>query len=110
MKNLLSTIIAVSVFSSSAFSQLCTPGNAIGKEGFYPHYDSIPCIEAGVPYSHTISFEIQENIAGIVVEWIRIDSINNLPPGISYNIIGGSQINGGQKMCIEFYGTTNASP
>jgi len=93
----------------------CVPNPSHTTPLFYPDTSSmIPCIEQGIPYA----FDLQIRNYGVVsstvsVEWLRIDSIKNLPQGINWsmNVPQGNlanTLNLDENGCIHFSGTTNS--
>lgn len=115
MKRSLLLTIAFAFVSMYAIAQ-CTAPIATGSPGISPVTDSLPCIERGTAYSTNINienfntFSVSVPVIGQVtaqVNFLRIDSITNLPCGMSWD---ADQANntyiGGQTGCLALTGTT----
>lgn len=110
MKRSLLLTIAFAFVSLYAIAQ-CTAPAATGSPDITPVTDSLPCIERGTAYSTVINIEnfstFQVSGATGTVNFLRIDSINNLPCGMSWD---ADQANntyiGGQTGCLALTGTT----
>lgn len=115
MKRSLLLTIAFAFVSMYAIAQ-CTAPAATGTPGISPVTDSLPCIERGNAYSTNINienfntFSVSVPIVGQVnaqVNYLRIDSITNLPCGMTWD---ADQANntyvGGQTGCLALTGTT----
>lgn len=87
---------------------------------FYPRPDSIPCVEKGNAYTQVIQIHVPQTFdigpfvnlpPGIIllhVDSLQIDSITNLPTGLTYEINPPSGFFlGGQNGCATLSGTTN---
>ena len=90
---------------------VCTPNPAYTQAGIYPGNDSIPCIVQGQPYSSTIYLKNFDQVnVGITVtiDSIIVDSIKNLPCGISWvsNKAPRNNYNNSESGCIQLSGTS----
>jgi len=75
-----------------------------------PYFDSLPCIESGLPYSSTVQINIPAIFnSSILVDSLVITSIAGLPAGIAYQQYPASGVYYGDSSgCIVFLGTTTA--
>jgi hypothetical protein len=111
MKQLFTLALAVVLFSANAWAQ-CTPNAASGNPGITPPTDSLACVQVGVPYSQIIQIENFNSftlpIGTASVQSLRVDSITNVPCGLSYAISPANATFGpGQTGCIAVTGTSN---
>lgn len=107
-KGILSLLLAIS--SLFAMAQ-CIPSPTGLNAGFHPDNDNIPCVVQNQAYSQAITFQNWDSIIisgfPVAVNYLIIDSILNLPCGISWstNFINNRlEIN--ESGCIFFDGTT----
>jgi hypothetical protein len=120
MKKIFVLIIAM-YCNMAAFAQ-CTPDNTITTPGLYPPDSLLPCIVSGVAYDTVIQFKnfttINPNDLGIptpipitiTVNSVAIDTILNVPTGISYNCnTPNCFYASGANGCLRVFGTTNAA-
>jgi len=84
----------------------CNPPSPAGYLRFTPGYDLISCINQNQAYNQTVYFEAPYDFGGLYVNWVRIDSIRNLPCGISWTT-SPAVVYGGSLGCITFSGTTS---
>lgn len=104
-----------------SFAQ-CTPNSAITDPGLSPADSLLPCIVSGEAYDTVIQFKnfttVDPNDFGIptpipitiTVNYVRIDTILNVPPGISYSCnTADCFYNSGESGCLRVSGTTSAS-
>ncbi len=85
------------------------PGPATGTAEFRPAYNSFPCINQSTPFSAQLEFEIPTSAVGATVTSVKIDSIRNLPCGITYTLDrANATYPGGSTGCITFTGTTTS--
>lgn len=80
--------------------------------GFSPHYNETECLVQGEPYNQTVTMKnfTEINFGGqvIQIDTLRIDSLGNLPSGISYQFSKQSRVFlAGEVGTIDFTGTTN---
>jgi hypothetical protein len=96
------------VFSQGFSSPPCVI--TVNDTGYYtPFYDSLPCIERGLPYSSSMQVGMPAIFnSSILLDSLVITSITGLPAGISYvqNPPSGVYY-GGAGGCIAFAGTTS---
>ncbi|MFN8323720.1 MAG: T9SS type A sorting domain-containing protein [Chitinophagales bacterium] len=96
-------------------SSVCTSQTGLTLPGFYPDYQTLPCAVDGVPYDEVISFKAPTTALyqgfNATIDWIRIDSIENLPCGLCWrtNLVRDSML-GGATACIRVTGTTFDAP
>ncbi len=82
----------------------CTPP-PLPAAGFS---DTSICVVQGQAVYEEIYFQNFDTISGVVVEWIRIDSLTNLPCGLSFETNhGNNTFLTAENGCITFTGTTN---
>lgn len=110
MKQLVTLFVAVALFSTGVWAQ-CTPNQATGNPGLSPPTDSLPCVNVGVPYNEVVYLENfdQFTFSGLTasVDSLRIDSITNVPCGLSYAMNKPSRTYaGGETGCISITGTS----
>ncbi len=73
-----------------------------------PFYDSLPCIEKGLPYSSSVQISMPGIFnSSIIIDSLVITSITGLPTGIAYAQNPASGVYYGDSSgCIAFAGTT----
>ncbi|CAN5240666.1 hypothetical protein BH09BAC1_BH09BAC1_16650 [soil metagenome] len=85
------------------------PGAATGTPEYRPAYNSFTCINQSTAYSAQLTFEVPATYSSIPITSVKIDSIRNLPCGITYTLDHVNGIyTGGSTGCITFSGTTTA--
>lgn len=112
-------VILIALYSSVAAFAQCTPDPSVTQPGLFPPDSLMPCIVQTEPYDTVIQFKnfstINPSDFGITtpfpilitVNWIRIDSIINLPSGIDYECNEPTcYYTSGQNGCIRLTGTT----
>ncbi len=98
---------AVVTFDTQA-STAC-PSAATGVGEYRPAYNSFTCINQSTPYTAQLTFEVPATVFGLPVTSVRIDSIRNLPCGITFTLDRpNGTYNGGSTGCITFSGTTTS--
>lgn len=110
MKNLFTLVVcALSVFATvNVNAQACLPDNSFTEAGLYPVPDSLDCFVQGEPFDVTIQFKNFDQVSVLTIEYLRIDSITNMPFGASYQVSEADRtFDGGQTGCIRVTGTTN---
>ncbi|HXH18799.1 MAG TPA: T9SS type A sorting domain-containing protein [Chitinophagales bacterium] len=105
------TIITLSLTLMTAFafnvSAQCIP-QPLPAPGLSPVDDSLDCIIRGQATNTIIYFQNFDTISGITVEWLRIDSLEHLPTGLSYCVNDPDfTYNTAENGCINVTGTTN---
>ena len=78
-------------------------------QGYYfPYYDSLPCVERGLPFSSSIQVSMPATFnSSILLDSLVIDSVAGLPAGITYAKYPASGVYYGDSSgCIAFAGTT----
>jgi len=110
MKQFFTLAAAVVLFSANAWAQ-CTPNAPSGNPGITPPTDSLACIQVGLPYSQVIQIENFNSftlpVGTASVQSLRVDSITNIPCGLSYATNPANATFGpGQTGCIAVTGTS----
>lgn len=106
MKRITFTILLA--FAALFASAQCTPDNSFTEAGLYPVPDSLPCFVKGEPFDVTIQFKNFDQVSVLTIEYLRIDRIENMPCGASYQVSEDDRtFDGGQTGCIRVTGTTN---
>jgi len=112
MKHLFLPLFIAACFAMQANSQ-CVPDVTLTEPGLYPDSDSLPCVERTAPYAAVIQFKNFEEVdfGGTLVgmNWLRIDSIENLPCGLQWtcNNDDDRTYSSGEVGCIDIWGTTS---
>ncbi len=109
------TCATASTVSDQLLIQSCTvtcPGPPTGTPGFRPDSNSLPCVIQNLVYNEQEEFEIPLTTTittfPVTIDSVRIDSITNLPCGISYTLDEpDATYNGGTTGCITLSGTTS---
>ncbi|MBK7149314.1 MAG: T9SS type A sorting domain-containing protein [Bacteroidetes bacterium] len=109
------TLCVSAQFCGPSGSSVCTPGGPYPGLGFYPSYDSVPCAQIGVAYDQKIDMQIPTTIVYLgaprTLNWVRVDSVENLPCGLCWKTNNASnQFNGGTAGCVRITGTTYDAP
>src|SRR5436190_3110172 len=82
---------------------VCTPGS-FTLPGFYPPYDSLPCVQIGVPYDQTVQLRTPATVVNggstYTLNYVQIDTLNNLPCGLCWrSSTSNNRINGNSTGC-----------
>lgn len=112
MKKLLTLIIMI-MLSHLGYSQVTCQPMSLGGPGLQPAPDNVPCIIRGQAYNETVFFQNYTSFAATIsgisiqvdVNSTTIDSITNLPCGISW---AASKLTfaPSETGCIEIFGTS----
>ena len=103
MKTLQLLAVIIFGFTATSISQNCIP-NAPVTVGYYPPSDSISCAFNGIYYDNIISYKGHPNS----VYTAYVDSIRNLPLGLSANYTTNALLPGG-SWCARITGMPNAT-
>lgn len=115
MKHLVTLLVALALFSTSAWAQCTTTIPSSSDPGLYPPDSTLPCIQRTVAYSEVIEFKNFEDVDGtpfgfpvtLQVDSIRIDSIFRIPTGLTAQFNNADRVYaGGEIGCILLSGTT----
>ena len=104
--------LAQAQYCGNSGPSICTAGTNLTAAGFSPPADSCPCAIQGVPYNQVIQVKIPTTAVvnpygTVTINWVKIDSINNLPCGLCWATENSTnQFNGGSQFCIRVTGTT----
>src|SRR5688572_32516905 len=67
---------------------VCTPGGPYPLLGFYPPYDSTPCVKIGIPFDHVVDMQIPATVfysgAQRTLNYVKVNSVSNLPCGLCW--------------------------
>lgn len=86
----------------------CTPPAPAGDPGLSPNWGCLDCVVQGSPYASVITIENFDSVGGIVIQSLRLDSLTNLPNGISYTVNpSNGTFPGGGTGCVDVTGTSN---
>lgn len=112
MKKFVLVLFAI-VSTQISFAQ-CTPDGSIITPGVIMSASTLDCIDRGVYYSDTIQFRnfdsLYLNNTWLRLEHLKIDSVNNLPCGINWDLSNSNNIyDNSEYGCILVSGTTNDS-
>lgn len=112
MKKTILLAAALFTFGALKVNAQCSPDLSIVTPGIFP--DSATNLDTGTVslfYSDTIQFKVYSTFAGFTVNWVRVVSINNLPPGFTTSSNPpGMQFPGGSNGCVLIQGTAPATP
>lgn len=112
MKKLL--LLASLLFTVQLTFGQCTPDGSITTPGIISSPNNIDCITQGVPFTDTVQFmnfdSIYFNNQWVPLVGLIIDSVNNLPCGINWELNKPSnQYDPSEQGCILISGVTNDS-
>jgi len=98
-------------FSISNVNAQCIPDGSITTPGVIAFPSTVDCISRGVPFSDEIQFmnfdTIFFNNTWLTLQQLRIDSVNNLPCGINYQLNNTNGIyQNSEPGCISLSGTS----
>ncbi len=101
-------------FGNPSGPNQCAP-TGLTQSGFSPKYDSLPPVTNCVSYGQVIEFKNYDTIyfggQNLVIQWLRFDSIGNLPDGICWATDKtNNTFNSGQTGCIKLMGNPCAAP
>lgn len=106
----LAAYFAKAQYCGGSGTGVCTPAATTGTPGLTPTPDNLPCFVKGTAVSQKIDFENFTTVSGMTVQWLQIDSIGNLPPGLCWKTnSSNNRFNGGQTGCILVTGTPTVS-
>lgn len=120
MKKIFFTLLSVALLSTGAEAQYC--GNSgpsicdsvvLTEPGFSPSRDSLAPLVNGVDTTTVIYFKNYDKVAGgaITVSSLRIDTIDNLPPGVCWaSNLSDNTFGNQQNGCIKLTGIACAPP
>ncbi len=116
-------IVAAVMFSTNLNAQycgnsgstICTPGGTYNGLGFYPPYDSTPCVKIGVLYTHTLDMQIPDSVNYLgsprKLNYVKVNSITNLPCGLCWSTdVANNTFNGNSTHCVHITGTSYDAP
>lgn len=108
MKNLFVLVLALtSAGILNNVAAQCTPPAPTANPGLSPDWECLPCVERTVAYAQVITIENFDEVSGVVVNSLRIDSLTNIPAGLSYTVNPpNATFPGGGTGCIDVTGTT----
>lgn len=108
-------VVCLSLFALVQSFAQCTPNAPTGTAGVTPSTADLPCVVMGQPYNESIYVENFTNytfsfsgLSGtITMDSLRVDSLSNIPCGLSYALNPASGVlHGGATGCINVNGTT----
>lgn len=104
------SLVAVNGIFMNAYSQ-CTPDFTMTEAGIEPDQDSLECIVQGAATDVTIFFKNFSSVTvggnPITVNWLRIDSVKNIPCGLAYAVDQVDRTyDSGEVGCIKVQGVT----
>jgi len=117
MKNLLrisfSLLIGI-LAAGSIQAQICTPLDTFTQPGLSPSEDSLPCFVKGDWSESIIQFKNYDSTTAaglglVYIDSITIDSITNIPNGLTWDIYPGTTLVKNQVGCIAVAGTVSDS-
>jgi len=113
MKKIYSLIAALAFAVASINAQCTIDTSAQTTPGVNPTADQLPCIERGVAFDQVLQVKIQDFkdttivvSVHIIVDSVRIDSVQGLPNGIVFTRTPDVLL-GGENGCGRIAGTTN---
>lgn len=109
-KLLLTFIFSYSISAINSFAQ-CTPDGSITTPGIIASPSTVDCVTKGVPFTDNIQFvnfdSIYFNNTWIELTGLRIDSVNNLPCGLNWEMSNSNHIyQNSEPGCIALSGVT----
>lgn len=112
MKKLILSFIAASLVATAADAQHCTAATnnvtprSFAQPGLSPLSEDLPCTVLNTPVIDTIYFQNFTTVNGVTVQSLKIDSINNLPPGLCWTTnVANNTFAGGAAGVIVVSGT-----
>lgn len=108
-------LLALSILASVQVGRSqCAPNNPTGTFGFYPSTELLACVDRGMYYDETFHLENVDRFViggfGVDMEYLRIDSIKNVPCGLNWITNKGDNTFGGAETgCIRIFGLSNDS-
>src|SRR5262249_53606872 len=91
-------------------SGTCTPNAATGVPGFTPQWQCLPCVQQNINYAEVIQIENFATVGGVVIQSLRLDSLTNLPMGLSFTVNPSNGVlPGGGTACIDITGNTSVN-
>ncbi len=99
------TLLALGAFAFNMNAQTCTP-QQLSEPSFQPKPDSVDCFVVGQPVDQTFYFKIPATAGAFTIQYIRIDSVSNLPAGLTYELNKANKTyNGNENGCVRVTGT-----
>ncbi|MEX0811732.1 MAG: PKD domain-containing protein [Chitinophagales bacterium] len=117
-KKLTLLLLTFAFMATGLYAQNCTPVS-FGQPTIQPPTEDLDCVERGQPYSETVYIQNFDEVTlsgfTATVNFLRIDSIINLPCGLDYQVntsqsTNSNTIAGGDSACISIYGTSHDFP
>jgi hypothetical protein len=112
MKKLLLSFLAVTLIATAADAQHCAAATngatpqTFAQPGLQPLSENLPCTVLGTYVSDTIYFQNFTTFSTFTVQSLKIDSINNLPPGLCWTTnVANNTFAGGASGVIVVSGT-----
>lgn len=108
-------LIVLSILASAQLGRSqCAPNNPTGSFGFFPSTELLACVDRGQYYDETFHLENVDRFVvggfGIDMEYLRIDSIKNVPCNLNWITNKGNNTFGpGETGCIRVFGLSNDS-
>ncbi len=102
-------------YCGNSGSTICTPGGPYPGLGFYPPYDSTPCVKIGIPYLHKLDMQIPPTVLYLgsprTLNYVKVNSITNLPCGLCWSTeVANNQFAGNSTHCVRIIGTSYDAP
>jgi PKD repeat protein len=98
----------------------CFPNPNLTDVGFYPPDTMLDCVQSGTFFDEVIQFKNFDTVPGaalnlpifnLIIVSVQIDSVRNMPPGITYECNNpGCVFLGAETGCVRMSGYTNAAP
>ena len=105
------TICSSLFISGALLAQVCSPTPPLSEPKFDPKPDSVPCMVKNQAYEQTFKFRIPDAAGSFTINWMAIDSVTNLPTGLTYELNKplGSQYNANETGCVKLSGTPTSA-
>lgn len=107
MKKLFTFSIALLASRVIMAQAVCSTVPPLAEPKFDPKPDSVECLVKGQPYEQAFKFRVPDAAGAFTIEWLAIDSVTNLPTGLTYELNKGvgAQYNANETGCVLLSGT-----
>jgi hypothetical protein len=100
------TVFTSFLVTGVAIAQVCNPTPPLPEPKFDPSPDSVRCMVKDSTYEQVFKFRIPSSAGSFQINWMAIDSVTNLPAGVTYQLNKplGSQYNANETGCVRLSG------
>ncbi|MBX2908800.1 MAG: T9SS type A sorting domain-containing protein [Chitinophagales bacterium] len=111
MKNVFAIFTSIFLIGNIMAQAICSITPPLSEPGFEPNSNLVSCMVKNQPSSQSFKFRVPASIGNITINWMAIDSITNLPAGLTYQLNKGIgvQYNANETGCVKLSGTPTST-